>query len=249
MKILVLVKETLSTEVKLQLNNKGEIVKDDEKFIVNPFDELAIEEGLRLQEKHGGEVVLASVGKLEDAYALRSGIAMGANRAMLMESDVKDNKSVSKLLKELIEKENDFDVILAGWVSYDDNSGQIPGRLSELLDIPLVNLVVKLKIDGDVATCSREGDLMLEKVQVKLPAIFALQRGINIPRLPTVQNIMEIKQKEIDFYKDDAYKAEIKSELSYAYPINYREKIIVRGTDIDGTVERLIEELKRAKVI
>ncbi len=251
MKILVLVKETLATDVKVDVDRAGKVKISEPEYIVNPFDEFAIEEALRIKEKHGGEVVLLSVGRLEDAYALRSGIAMGADQAMLMESSKKDSKSVSKLVKKLIDHVGDFDIVLSGWVSYDDASAQVPGRVSELLDIPLVNLVTKMRVNPDVntATCSREADLMMEKVEVKLPAMFALQRGINIPRLPTVQNIMNIKYTEIDFYKDDLIDEARKVELSYGYPIVYREKIIVRGNDVDGTVERLIGEMKKAKVL
>ncbi len=251
MKILVLVKETLATDVKVDVDRNGKVKINEPKYIVNPFDEFAIEEALRIKEKHGGEVVLLSVGRLEDAYALRSGIAMGADQAMLMETTKRDNKSISKLLNKLIEHVGDFDIMLSGWVSYDDASAQVPGRLSELLDVPLVNLVTKMRVDPEnmTAKCDREADLLMEKVEVKLPAMFALQRGINIPRLPTVQNIMNIKYTEIDFYKDEMVEEDRKVEIDHGYPIVYREKIIVRGNDVDGTVERLIEEMKKAKVL
>ncbi len=251
MKILVLVKETITTDAVMHITKDGKVVSLDETYIINPFDEFAIEEAIRIKERFGGEVVLISAGRREASYILRSGLAMGCDRAILMVTSEKENHSICDILKEAILREQNFDLILAGWVSSDYNNAQVTGRLSEALNMPLVTLVTNLeiKLDQNTVISEREGDLFLETVETKLPSIIAVQKGINQPRFPKLIDIVEVKHKKIDTITS-AHKTKFNvSTPTYSLPPKKKHQIIVDGSDPEKAVHRLIKELKGAKLL
>ncbi|MEL7656511.1 MAG: electron transfer flavoprotein subunit beta/FixA family protein, partial [Bacillota bacterium] len=243
MKILVLVKETISTDTKMVIDRKGNVVPIDDKYIINPFDEFAIEEGMRIKEKFGGEVVLLSAGREETSYLLRSGLALGADRALLVMTEEKDSMTICEALKEAIEKEGDFDIILAGWISSDSNNAQVTGRLSQELNIPLVNLVTKIDINLDCHTAisEREGDVFLEIVETKLPSMFAVQKGINKPRYPRLIDIVDVRKKKIDIMKHKSKNNQFSSIITYSVPSKKKKQILMNDSDSKKTVELLIK--------
>lgn len=251
MKILVLVKETISTDTIMVINRKGEVVPIDDRYIINPFDEFAIEEGIRIKEKFGGEVVLLSAGREEASYMLRSGLALGADRALLVMTKEKDSMTICEALKEAVKIEGDFDMILAGWISSDSNNAQVTGRLSQKLNIPLVNFVTKIDLDLDCYTAisEREGDVFLEIVETKLPSMFAVQKGINTPRYPRLIDIVDVRKKKIDIIKYKNESNQYSSSITYSVPPKKKKQILMNDSDSPKTVELLIKELKIAKLL
>jgi len=248
LKIIVLVKETFDTEAKILLESPNNISQKDVKYIINPYDEFAIEEALRIVEKFGGEVILCSVGREDSQITIRSGLALGADRAKLIVSGATDSITVSKFLAQSISQEG-FDLILAGWVAIDDNNAQVPARLSELLQIPLVNVVIEIEISEDKIICRRDSDDKIEIVETGLPAIIAVQRGINEPRYPTVKNILQAKKKKIEFLYMEKIKEKVNINISYDVIQSKRKGLLIDGSSPQKAVTILVEKLKEAKVL
>jgi electron transfer flavoprotein beta subunit len=248
LKILVLVKETFDTETKIVLENSKKINNEGIKYIINPYDEFAIEEALRIREKFGGEVIIYSVGRRESEVTLRNGLALGADKAKLIVSEKIDSITVSKLLAENITKE-EFEIILSGWIAIDDNNAQVPARLSQLLDIPLVNVVTKIDFSDDKIICHREGDNTVEIIKVSPPAMIAVQRGINEPRYPTVKNILQAKKKQIDLNISENNEDINRINITYQLPEVKKAGLIIDGSKPEKAVNILIQKLKEAKVL
>ena len=195
MNIYVLMKQTFDTEEKIVVQN-GQISEDGVKFIINPYDEYAVEEAIRLKEQHGGNVVVIAVGPERSTEALRTALAMGADEAVLISDDRigSDEYSVSKVLQAYVSKQQ-ADLILGGNFSVDNGSGQVAIRLAQLLDIPHVSSITKLDIDGSKAVVLRDSEGDTETVEVTLPALFTAQQGLNEPRYPSLPGIMKAKKK------------------------------------------------------
>ena len=195
MNICVLLKQTFDTEEKVVLKD-GQVSEDGVKFVINPYDEYAVEEAIRLKEKLDGTVVVVSVGPERTAEALRTSLAMGADEAVLL-SDERiggDEHSVSKALAAYIGKQS-FDLVLGGNFSVDNGAGQVAVRLAELLKLPHVSAVTKLTVDGGTATVLRDAEGDAETAEVRLPALFTAQQGLNEPRYPSLPGIMKAKKK------------------------------------------------------
>jgi electron transfer flavoprotein beta subunit len=201
--IVVLVKQTFDTEAKIAISG-GKIDDTGVTLIMNPFDEFAVEEAVRIKEKLGGEVVAVSLGGPKAQNVLRYALAMGADRAVLLDDDLfkGDEVTVAAALAKLIESRH-FDLILAGNIAIDDQSAQVPSRVAVNLNVPVVTSVVKLDLDGDKAICQREIEGGVEVVEVTLPAVITAKKGINEPRYPSMSNIMKSKEKELKVVKAD----------------------------------------------
>lgn len=199
MKYVVLLKQVFDTETKITLDANGMISKSGVSLIMNPYDEFAVEEALRLKEKHEGEVVVVSVGSPQVQDALRQALAMGADKAVLVDSgDAElDEYSTAVILARAV-SEIGFDIILGGFRAIDDGSAQVAGRVAEILNIPVVNVVTKLELEGTQATATREIEGGSEVVSVTLPAVFTAQKGLNEPRYPSMKGIMKAKKKPMD---------------------------------------------------
>lgn len=197
MKIVVLAKQTFDTEAKITLDAAGKINREGVNLIMNPYDEFAVEEALRLKEKHGGEVTVVSFGGPKAPDILRQALAMGADKAVHVGdenlSEIDEHTTATILAKVLSGLE--YDLILAGWRAIDDGSAQVAGRVAEILNLPMVNMVTRLEIDGGKAVASREIEGGYEVVEVPLPAVITAQKGLNEPRYPTMKGIMQAKKK------------------------------------------------------
>lgn len=201
MKILVTVKRVPDPETTIRVKPDGSgIVTDNIKYVINPFDEIAIEEALRIKEKLGGsEVVLASIGTKVVTEQLRTGLAMGADRALLVLCDQElDSLAVSKLLAKLVERESP-QLVLMGKQAIDDDANQAGQMLAALLDWPQATFASKVELAADQTSVQvvREVDGGLETVGFSLPGLITADLRLNEPRYASLPGIMKARKKEI----------------------------------------------------
>ena len=199
MKILVTVKRVPDPETVIKIAPDGAgIVTDNVKWVVNPFDEIAIEEALRIKEKAGGaDVVLVSIGQKTAQEQLRTGLAMGADRAILVLSEqALEPLAVARVLAKLADGEKP-DLILMGKQAIDDDSNCAGQMLAELLGWPQATFASKVELDGKAAKVTREVDGGLETLGVSLPAIVTADLRLNEPRYASLPGIMKARKKEL----------------------------------------------------
>jgi electron transfer flavoprotein beta subunit len=202
--ILVCMKQVPDTETKIQINAEGSgILTEGIKYVMNPYDEFAVEEALRIKEKLGGTVTIVSMGPARATEAIRTALAMGADKGVHLNDPAfegADSYATAKALAAAI-KTLPHDVILGGKQAVDNDNAQVYAALAELLGIPHVSVVTKLEIgaDGKSATAEREVEGgAKEVIQASLPALFAAQKGLNEPRYASLPGIMKAKKKPID---------------------------------------------------
>ncbi|ALC81907.1 MULTISPECIES: electron transfer flavoprotein subunit beta/FixA family protein [Bacillus] len=200
MNIFVLIKRTFDSEEKITIH-AGDIVQDGAEFIINPYDEFAIEEAIRMKEAHGGEITVMTVGSKEASRELRTALAMGCDKAVLfnIEEDVMDPDpfTTATILYHYI-TEKPFELILAGNATIDSGSGQVGPRLAELLNIPCVTTITKLAIDGKEVEMERDAEGNIEIVKSQLPLLLTTQQGLNEPRYPSLPGIIKAKKKPME---------------------------------------------------
>lgn len=202
MNIFVFVKRVPDTESKIRINQEtGRIVEEGLNFVLNPYDEYAVEEALRLREEKGGKVTIISVGPEEALVVLKKCLAMGADEAVLLKDDTPetyDGLRIAKIIVSAIEKKfPEFDLLLFGKQSMGADNAQVPAMVAELIGLPQVNVVTKLEIEGNKGVAYREIEGALEKASFSLPAVISAQKGLNEPRYETLKGIMAAKRKEI----------------------------------------------------
>lgn len=202
MKLVVCVNHVPDTETKVKVGTDGKTIeKSGVNFIINPYDEFAVEECLRLREKFGGEVVVLSLGGDSHKETLRKALAMGADKAVLLKDDsVRDSFSVARALADCI-KGMIPDVVFFGKQSIDSDDAAVGGMVAEMLGWPSVSVVVKLEINDGLVLAEREIEGGHEKVETKLPVVLAAQKGLNEPRYPSLKGIMAAKSKPIEEQK------------------------------------------------
>ncbi len=197
MNILVCVSHVPDTTTKINVATDGKSMDPaGVKFILNPYDEFAVEEALRLRDKHKGEVTAISVGADNAKEAIRQALAMGADKGILIKGEKKDSFQVASMLADAIRPLN-ADLILLGKQSIDFDGMEIAPMLSELLNLPAATVVVSLTIEGNTATAEKEVEGGREVIELTMPCIVAAQKGLNDPRYPSLPNIMKAKQKPI----------------------------------------------------
>jgi len=169
------------------------------KFVLNPYDEFALEEAIRRVEADGGgTVTVISVGPPATAEALRQALAMGADEAVLLRCEGShDGLAVARALAAEI-RGREFDLILFGKQAIDDDNMQVPQMVAELLDVPCATVVVGLEISGGKAVAQREVEGGHEVVEFTLPAVVSAQKGLNEPRYPNLKGIMAAKKKPLE---------------------------------------------------
>lgn len=195
---MVPVKRVQNPEVKVRLCPGGSSIDSSNvNFILNSFDEYAVEEAVRIVEKVGGEVVLVSIGGPECEETLRAGLALGGDRGWLVEcAEQPDSLGVASLLAAVYDKEKP-DLVIAGKQSVDTDNGQAAQMLAALLGLPQAVSACKIEIGGGKATVEREIDGGIEVKEVSLPAVITADLRLNQPRYASLPAIMKAKRKEI----------------------------------------------------
>ncbi|MGM4895485.1 electron transfer flavoprotein subunit beta/FixA family protein [Tardiphaga sp. 37S4] len=215
MKVLVAVKRVVDYNVKVRVKSDGSGVElSNVKMSMNPFDEIAVEEALRLKEAgKATEVVVVSIGPAQASETLRTGLAMGADRGILVKVEgTVEPLAVAKILKAVADEEKPGLVIL-GKQAIDDDANQTGQMLAALLGWPQATFANKLVIEGDDVTVTREVDGGLQTVKLKGPAIVTTDLRLNEPRYASLPNIMKAKKKPIDEKTADGYGVDISPRL------------------------------------
>lgn len=203
MNILVCMKQVPDTAIATRLDaEQKSIDRSETTYVVNPFDEYAIEAGLQLKEKYGGEVTLVTMGPDRADEALRTGLAMGADKGVHISDPAlegSDTLVTAKVLAAAI-KGLPYDIVLCGKVATDDNSGQVGPALAELLGIPHISGATTLEVDDDAkkATATREVEGGFMRMEVPIPAVITAEKDLNAPRYPSLPGIMKAKTKPVD---------------------------------------------------
>ncbi|MCK5085935.1 MAG: electron transfer flavoprotein subunit beta/FixA family protein [Melioribacteraceae bacterium] len=248
MKIAVCVNHVPDTAAKINISSDGKTINPEGvTFVVNPYDEFALEEALKTRETVEGEVVIISVGTDANKDSIRKALAMGADSAVLLKTDgVNDSVAVAKALAEEI-KNQQAELVFMGRQSVDfDNS--ITGQLTaELLGYNCVSVVVDFKLEGDKITAEREIEGGKEVVETSLPAVITAQKGLNEPRYASLKGIMSAKRKTIE--EKDAMIGESSTEILQMKKPAPKEPGKVIGSD-STVVPELVRLLREeAKVI
>ncbi len=263
MKILVFLKKTPDTETKIQLsNNNTAIETNDVKFIINPYDEYAIEEAIQIKERSGNaEVVIASFGDESLRELIIKGLAMGGDRGLLISNQgltQVDSLGIAKVLAAAAKAENP-DLILLGKQAIDDDNMHVGPMLAELLGWPHVNVVNKLTIEGGSATAEREAEGgYVEVYKLQLPAVIGANKSLNNPRYAALPGIMKAKKKPFDVktpgdFGLDATQLQAKTKVAvkgYQYPPEKKSGQVFQGESVDAMVAKVVKLLREeAKVI
>src|SRR3989454_12110628 len=215
MKILVAVKRVVDFNVKVRVRADGSGVETaNVKMSMNPFDEIAVEEAIRLKEAGTAtEIVVVSCGVQACQETLRTALALGADRAILVETDVElQPLAVAKLLRAIVQKESPQLVIL-GKQAIDDDCNQTGQMLAALLGWPQATFASRLKIAGGKADVTREVDGGLETISITMPAVVTTDLRLNEPRYVTLPNIMKAKKKHMEVLKPDALGVDVAPRL------------------------------------
>lgn len=257
MNIFVLMKRTFDTEEKITIAD-GKVNEEGAEFIINPYDEYAIEEAIQVRDKHGGEVAVVTVGNEEAEKELSTALAMGCDKAVLIniedEVEVHDQYTTAKIIAEYL-KDKEPDLILAGNVAIDGGSGQVGPRVAELLGIPYVTTITKLDIDGDKVTIVRDVEGDEEVIETSLPLLVTAQQGLNEPRYLSLPGIMKAKKKpleelELDDLDLEEEDVEAKTKTIEVFLPPKREAGKILEGDIADQVKELVRLLRsEAKVV
>ena len=247
MKILVPIKRVVDANVKVRVKADGTGVElANVKMAMNPFDEIAVEEAVRLKEAGSAtEIVAVSCGLQACQETLRTALALGADRAILVETDAElQPLAVAKLLKAIVGKESP-QLVLMGKQAIDDDNNQTGQMLAALLGWPQATFASKVKLEGGGAQVTREVDGGLETVAVKLPAVVTTDLRLNEPRYVTLPNIMKAKKKPLETLKPDALGVDVApriATLKVEEPA--KRKSGMKVADAKALVEKLKNEAK-----
>lgn len=247
MKIIVPVKRVIDAYVSIRVKSDGSGVDTDNvKMSLNPFCEIALEEAIRLREAGTAtEVVLVSVGSSDIDTVIRSGLAMGADRAIRIDTDNDvEPLAIAKILKHVVEQEQ-AGLVITGKQSIDGDNNQTGQMLAALLGWPQATFASQLTLDGDAASVTREVDGGLETVALSLPAVVTADLRLNEPRYPTLPNIMKAKKKPLDVIAlaDTGVDAAKRVTILNVSPPEERSAGIIVGS-VDELVDKLRNEAK-----
>ncbi|MCO4770164.1 MAG: electron transfer flavoprotein subunit beta/FixA family protein [Deltaproteobacteria bacterium] len=207
MNIGVLLKQVPDTESRIKINGDANGIEDgDIKWIVNPYDEFAVEQALQVKSAVGGEVVIFSLGSSRTLDAARTALAMGADRAVILDDDGfagSDSLGVAASLAKAAQEEG-IELLFAGKQAIDDDAVQVPQIVGTLLEWPVATAISSYEQDGDSVTVKREvGGGQTEVIKVTLPAVFTADKGLNSPRYASLPGIMKAKSKPVKRYTAD----------------------------------------------
>ena len=247
MKIIVPIKRVVDYNVKVRpLGDQSDVDLNNVKMAMNPFCEIAVEEAVRLKEAGTAtEVVAVTVGKSDSQEQLRTALALGADRAILAETDsLLEPLAIAKVLSKIIEEESPQLVIL-GKQAIDGDNNQTGQMLAAMLNYSQATFASEVKIDGDSASVTREIDGGLQTIKVSLPAIITTDLRLNEPRYASLPNIMKAKKKELDVKPIGEMGVDINNRmelLSVELPASRQEGIKVES--VEDLVSKLKEEAK-----
>lgn len=248
MNIVVCVNHVPDTETKIKIDSGGtSIEKAGVNYILNPYDEFAVEAALRMKEKFGGTTVVMTLGGDAHKETLRKALAMGVDQAVLLKDDTqRDSYAIARSLADAL-KPLSPDCVFFGKQSIDYYDEQIPGLVAEFLGYPSVSVVVKMDVQGTMVICEREIEGGHEVVEVTLPAVIAAQKGLNEPRYPSLKGIMAAKTKPIIEQVPSVVPMKVETQRIQKPPAKQPGKVV--GTDISAVTElvRLLRE--EAKVL
>ncbi len=249
MKILVAVKRVLDYNVKARVNAEGTgIDLANVKMSMNPFDEIAVEEALRIKEAgKADEVIAVSMGISQSQETIRTALAMGADRGILVETEEElQPLAVAKLLAAIAKREEPG-LVIVGKQAIDDDSNQTGQMFAALMDWPQATFASEVEIDGDKMKVTREVDGGLESINVSLPALITTDLRLNEPRYAKLPNIMKAKKKPLDTLSPAELEVDITSRLKV---VKVEEPEQRKAGEIVGSVAELVDKLKNeAKVI
>jgi len=247
MKILVSVKRVIDFNVKVRVRADGSGVETaNVKMSMNPFDEIAVEEAVRLKEAGVvTEIVVVSCGATACQETLRTALAIGADRAILVETTAElQPLAVAKLLKAVCAKENPK-IVIMGKQAIDDDSNQTGQMLAALLGWPQATFASKIRLSGEKAEVTREVDGGLETLSIKLPAVVTTDLRLNEPRYVTLPNIMKAKKKTLEVLKPEALGVDVSPRLSTLKVVEpSKRKAGVKVADVKALVDKLRNEAK-----
>ncbi len=247
MKILVPVKRVVDYNVKVRVKSDGSGVDiANVKMSMNPFDEIAVEEAVRLKEKGVvTEVIAVSCGVTQCQETLRTAMAIGADRAILVETTEElQPLAVAKLLKALFDKEQPGLVIL-GKQAIDDDANQTGQMLAALADLPQATFASKVEVDGQTVKVTREVDGGLETLSMSIPAVITTDLRLNEPRYVTLPNIMKAKKKQMDIVKPEDLGVDVKPRLKTLKVVEPPKRSAgIKVPDVATLVDKLKNEAK-----
>jgi electron transfer flavoprotein beta subunit len=201
--IIVCLKQVPDTESQIKVAaDAKDIVKDDLKWVMNPYDEFGVEEALRIKEKMGGQVTVVGLGPKRVTESIRTALAMGADKGILISDPVlegSDAIATAKALSAAI-KANPYDIIFTGQRGVDDDNGLVGAALAEYLGIPHMSIIVKVEVsqDGKSVKCHRPVEGQTLVIESSLPALITAQKGLNEPRYASLPGIMKAKKKPLE---------------------------------------------------
>jgi electron transfer flavoprotein beta subunit len=252
MKVLVPVKRVIDYNVKVRVKADGTGVDlANVKMSMNPFDEIAVEEAIRLKEAGvASEVVVVSIGVKQAQETLRTALAMGADRAILVTAadDVHTDiepLAVAKILKAVVDEEQP-QIVLAGKQAIDNDMNATGQMLSALLGWSQATFASEVKVEGDAAVVTREVDGGLQTIKVQLPAIITADLRLNEPRYASLPNIMKAKKKPLDEKTPADYGVDVTPRLSV---VKTSEPAVREAGEIVGSVDELVAKLKEAGAV
>lgn len=247
MKVLVAVKRVVDFNVRIRIKSDGSGVDTDDVIMsMNPFDENALEEALRLKQAGiASEIIAVTVGCKKSQDVLRTALAMGADRAILIKSnELPEPLGIAKLLSKVVEQEEPT-IVITGKQTIDDDSNQVGQMLAALLNWPQGTYASKLIFEGsnsgDKLTLTRETDTGLETIKLTLPAVITTDLRLNEPRLPRLPDIMKAKKKRIDIVDVETFKVDLRHRLSVLSVESPPER--AAGVMV-GSVKELVDKLK-----
>jgi electron transfer flavoprotein beta subunit len=247
MKVLVPIKRVVDANVKVRVKSDGTGVElANVKMAMNPFDEIAVEEAVRLKEAGSAtEIVAVSCGLQACQETLRTALALGADRAILVETNAElQPLAVAKLLQAIIAKESP-QLVIMGKQAIDDDNNQTGQMLAALLGWPQATFASKVKLEGGGAQVTREVDGGLETVAIKLPAVVTTDLRLNEPRYVTLPNIMKAKKKPLETLKPDALGVDVAPRIAtLKVEEPPKRKSGIKVADAKALVEKLKNEAK-----
>lgn len=247
MNSIVCIKRVPDTETRVRVADNGRMIETrDANYVLNPYDEFAVEEAVRIKERFGGEVTVICLGSDEATAIIRNALAIGADRGVLLKTaDMElDSLSVATALATAI-KDRPYDLLLFGKQAMDDDNAQVGPMVAELLGLPCVCQIVKLELSDGRAVVHRQIEGGEEVVETSLPAVFTAQKGLNEPRYASLKDIMRAKRATIEAQTVTTIPSRVETVSVSLPPQRQAGRFIGKGAEaVPELIRRLKEEAK-----